>query len=454
VYSNTLPSASTTTLTATNTPTKTMKISTVMQYAAKERNLKSLALSVYFKHPDLGMNDYEILSRATAYLLSVDAKDAADKPLKGPYDHLEAAEERRSYREYKQDFGWSRVKGTRESYMDIGWLEYLAPYLWKDYYPQDWLSIVRQEHCKFSLGVYDTDDQSDALATFTVNSQPYHHPEGRDIALLHFRDENESLDTLRNLGVHTLFLRDPDKIYNKGEVMDFDGFVVGQQDAIDGAEYKHETKDSNEDSRVFFNYRETGILSFHTEDRFFATLSKPLPQGLCGAPVTDKDGDVCGTVEGSVPLEHKNEKLAGAAAFLPSFVMQVFIDFVERTMLEYMMPPDLFQMVVNAKKMNSPAGGIFKKDKDGKPIVTTWDVEYDRAIAKLKKNYSKEDFDRIMEVVQTQREDVLNTFGKEGGDLDHIIEKVRIKEKYLKALVQDQFRKSKQDSPPSTNTSH
>ena len=32
----------------------------------------SLALSVHFRHPDLGMNDFEILSRATAFLLNVD----------------------------------------------------------------------------------------------------------------------------------------------------------------------------------------------------------------------------------------------------------------------------------------------------------------------------------------------------------------------------------------------
>jgi hypothetical protein len=455
-----------------------MKLSRVLHVAAKERSLKSLALSVHFHHPGLGMKDYEILSRASAFLLSVDAKDKVERMQRGsrgPYDHLEVAEERRKLREYKQNFGRSpatHVAGRKV--MDIGWLEFvprevrprvhivcsshvLAPYLWKDYYPQDWLSVVRQEHCKYSLGVYDTDQQTEALVTIDVNSQPFHHPEGRDIALLHFRDEEQALDTLREFGVETLFLRGHDKQYQKGEVVDFDGFVVGQPDAVDGtdSDYKKESSDdTNEDSRVFFNYKETGILSFYTEDRFFATTAKPLPQGLCGAPVTDKDGDVCGTVEGVVPMGHENKQFAGAAAFLPSFVMQVFIDFVERSMVQQMMPTELFEMIKGAKNSNSIGGGIFKKDKDGKfTAPTSWDVEYERAVTRLKSNYSKEEFEKIMDVIQSQRDDVLDTFDTEGGDMDQIIEKVRTKTEHLKALVQDQYRKLKLQGSQSPITS-
>lgn len=453
-----------------------MRASQVLRAATNERSLKSLALSVHFKHPDLGMKDYEILSRASAYLLSVDAKDKVEilrSKEKGPYDHLEAAEERRNLRDYKQSYGKSPATAVDgRKLMDIGWLEFVprevrprvhivcsshvvAPYLWKDYYPQDWLSVVRQEHCKFSVGVYDTERQSEALATLEVDSQPFHHPEGRDLALLHFRNENEALDILRDLGVQILFLRDREKIYNKGEVMDFDGFVVGQPDAVDGTDsnYQHQATDGSDDNRAFFTYKETGILNFHTEDRFFATTPKPLPQGLCGAPVTDCDGDVCGTVEGVVPVAHPNKNLAGAAAFLPSFVMQVFIDFVERGIVEKMMPPDLFQTVVSAKNSNSIGGGIFRKDENGKfTNATTWDVEYDRALSRLKTSYSKEEYDKIMDVIQSQRDDVLETFDKEGGDMDKIIEKVRIKTEHLKALVQDQYRKMKQNSPQSPSS--
>lgn len=448
-----------------------MRISPSFYAAAHERNLKSLALSVHFQHPKLGMQGYEILSRASAFLLSVDAKDSVERMksgVVGPYDHLPVAQERRNLREYKQSLGRTPATAVPgRKMMDIGWLEFvprevrprvhivcsshvLAPYQWKEYYPQDWLSVVRQEHCKYSLGVYDTDHQTEALATIDVHSQPFHHPEGRDIALLHFRDEEQALETLRDLGVPTLYLRDHEKQYVKGEIVDFDGFVVGQPDAVDGtdSEYQPEPSDdgaTNQDARVFFNYRDTGILSFYTEDRFFATTAKPLPQGLCGAPVTDQDGDVCGTVEGVVPMGHENQQFAGAAAFIPSFVMQVFIDFVERAMVQQMMPTELFEMVKGAKNSNQIGGGIYKKDTDGKfTKPTSWDAEYDKAVTRLKSSYSKEEFEKIMDVIQSQRDDVLNVFETEGGDMDQIIEKVRSKTEHLKALVQDQYRKLKQ----------
>jgi hypothetical protein len=456
-----------------------MRASRVMRFSASAtgtRNLKSLALSVFFKHPDLDMKDYEILTRATAYLLSIDAKDKVEqmeRSKKGPYDHLEAAEEWRDNREYKQVFGRSRASGgvAQRKMLDMSWLEFvprevrprvhivcsshvLAPYLWNDYYPQDWLQIVRPEHCKFALDVFDPADPKKSLAHFPLVSQPYHHPEGRDIALIHFRDELKCLDTLWELGVQTHFLRDLDKLYNKGEAMQFDGYVVEEPDKLENTNYNPEDEEDpmfsddeiEEDKRIFLPYRENGVLTFHTEDRFFATTPKPLPQGLCGAPVTDTDGDLCGTVEGIVPIDHKNKNLAGSAAFIPSFVMKVFLDFVERSLVEKMMPEELFQMVVTAKKTNSVGGGFFRKDKDGnytKP--TNWEQEYDRAMANLKKRYTPEEVEKILSTIEDQRDDVQQIFDKEGGDMDEIIESVRIKTEQIKALVQDQVLKSRKE---------
>lgn len=455
-----------------------MRASRVMRFSASSiagsRNLKSLALSVFFKQPELGMKDYEILTRATAYLLSVDAKDKTEQldRVKGPYAHLEAAEEWRDDREYKQIYGRSRATGgvKQRKMLDMNWLEFvpkevrprvhivcsshvLAPYLWKDYYPQEWLSVVRPEHCKFALDVFDPAAPRESLAHFPLDSQPYHHPEGRDLALIHFKDELKCLETLRELGVKTLFMRDPDKLYNKGEAMDFDGYVVEEPDKLETTNYNPDeldellAKDENgEDNRIFLPYQEKGILSFHTEDRFFATTPKPLPQGLCGAPVTDAEGDLCGTVEGIVPIDHKNKSLAGSAAFIPSFVMKVFIDFVERSLVERMMPDDLFQMVVTAKKTNSIGGGLFRKDKEGTFTKgTSWEQEYDRAMANLKKRYTPEEVDKILSTLADQREDVQKIFDKEGGDIDEIIENIHIKTEQIKALVQDQVLKTRKE---------
>jgi len=437
---------------------------------AKQRSLKSLALSVHFKQPALGMKDYEILSRATAYLLAVDAKDAEVQD--GPYGHLEAAERKREQREYKNLFGRSQPTGPGRNLMEMGWLEFVpreyrpnvhvvcsshvvAPYLWKDYYPQEWLSQVRREHCKYSLEVYDPAFPQEPQAKLELNSDPYHHPEGRDLALLHFREEKESLKLLKSLGVDILYLRSNDKRFEKDEQVEFDGFVVTERNPADSENFDEQqpqeqqrpTDDSNDDNdddnRIFHPHKETGKLAFHADDRFLATTPNPLSEGMCGCPVLDKDGDCCGTVEGIVPLSNPNKQIAGCAAFMPSHVMHLFIDYVERHMLEAMMPKDLFDMVVTAKKTNSIGGGMFKKDPESGKMTgeTNWQEEYDLALEKMKERYTPQEYEAIMNTVQRERDEVLEIFDREGGDMADIIKRVRTKTMEMKAMIMDQFEK-------------
>ena len=140
----------------------TMRLTPFLCQAKKGRSIKSLALSVYFKQADFGMKDYEILSRASAFLLAVDPPEPlADD---GPYGHLQANERKRKYKMHLQDHEYTPVGGPEDRELkDLGWLEFaprevrptvhcvcsshvLAPFLWKDYYPQEWLSKVKQEH--------------------------------------------------------------------------------------------------------------------------------------------------------------------------------------------------------------------------------------------------------------------------------------------------------------------
>jgi hypothetical protein len=447
-----------------------MRLTTVLQHAASggnaplKRNSKSLALSVYFKQPDFGMKDYEILSRASAFLLGVDAPDEPE--LEGPYAHLEASERKREKRDYLRTHKYSYAGGPGRKMMDLGWLEFaprevrpqvhvvcsshvLAPFLWKDYYPQDWLSHVRREHCVYSVEVFDAEQPEESLAKIALNPEPFHHPEGRDIALIHFKEEQSSLDLLKSLGVEIQHFRDPDKLFKKGEAIHFDGFVVSEQNVADSTDFGSSQTDKppeqvDEDLRIFYPYKESGTLSFHTKDRFFATTPEPLPEGLCGAPVLDADGDLCGTVEGIVPVTHKDERLAGSAAFIPSYVMQSFVDYVERGLLEAIMPKDLFQMAVTAKKTNSVGGGVFKADGKGThSSESNWEEAYDIALENLKKRYSKEEVDAILHAVERERTEVLEIFDKEGGDMDEIMEKVRTKTLHIRELVVDQYRKEK-----------
>jgi len=463
---------------------------------ATGRSIKSLALSVHFKQPDFGMKEYEVLSRASAFLLAVDppssdggGKDGTDA---GPYGHLAEAEQRRKDREYRRGHNrYSPAGGPGRNVMELGWLEFVprevrpkvhvacashvvSPFLWKNYYPQDWLSRVRQEHCAYALEVYGRDDEDEdggvnssrnpkePIAKLALNPEPFHHPEGRDVALLHFRDEDSSLKLLKRVGVDLLRLRHPDKLYRKGEEMTFDGFVVSERNPVDdgddafddnggGAGGPRETSSATttpasaneeEDSRIFYPYRERGNLAFHTDDRFFATTPDPLPEGLCGAPVLDADDDLCGVVEGIVPVDHKDVRLAGSAAFMPSHVMKVFVDYVERGLLERMMPKDLFQMVVTAKKTNALGGGVFKADKDGNfTDPSDWEEAHDLALKSLEKRYSEKEVDAILETIRDERDEIMEIFDKEGGDLDEIIRRVRHKTLQIREMVRDQYAK-------------
>jgi hypothetical protein len=466
--------------------------SAATSFSSKRR--RSLALSVHFFQPDLNMKQPEILSRATAFLLSVDGKSYRDDTslsagVSTRHDHLKLDKIRREERKFRLMKGHSRVAGDPDrSLIDMGYLEYvprearpnvhivtsshvLSPFLWKDYYPQEWLSSVRQEHCTYTLEVYDDNDDDNAasssslsphqpLVTLPLDSNPYHHPEGRDIALIHFRHEREALEQLRDVNVQVLHLRSPDRRFQKGEHVTFEGFAVQDDETIDknnlpaAAEQAHHHDDPDyQDERIFRPYVEYGTLDYHSEDRFFATTPRLLPGGLCGAPALDAHGDCCGTVEGIVPMSHGNKKLAGTAAFMPSFVMQVFVDFVERGLVQKMMPPDLFQLVEIAKKTNSIGGGLFKQDENGAYTAETdWEQEYDKAMARLKDRYSEQELQAIMHVVRDERDQVLQEMEEEGGDLDEIITRVRQKTLETKAMIHDQILKHIESSSSSTTT--
>lgn len=401
------------------------------------------------------MKEPEILSRATAFLLSVDGSDAITNP--SAHDHLRKEEIRQEWRRFRQLRGHSRVVGDEDRpLVDMGYLEYvprevrpnvhvvtsshvLSPFLWKDYYPQEWLSSVRQEHCSYTLEVYDDDIGQDPLIKLPLDSKPFHHPEGRDIALVHFRNERESLKQLKELDLEILHLRSPEKRFQKGETVCFEGFSV-QDDVIEEGKVPSPEDSEFQDNRVFRPFVEKATLDFHSEDRFFATTSRLLPGGLCGAPALDSDGKCCGTVEGIVPMSHANKKLAGTAAFMPSFVMQVFIDFVERGLVESMMPADLFQMVETAKKTNTIGGGIFRQDEHGTfTTETNWEQEYDKAMSRLKERYSERELTAIMNVVRDERDEVLKELEEQGGDMDDIIQRVRQKTMETKAMIHDQI---------------
>ena len=260
-----------------------------------------------------------------------------------------------------------------------------------------------------------------------------------------------------DLGVDILRLRDLDGIYDKGDEVTFDGYVVAEANQADsetfGGEASQDDNDSSsktsendeEDDRVFYPYSETGNLSFHTRDRFFATTPEPLPEGLCGGPVLDSNGMICGIVEGIVSKDHKNKDIAGSAALMPNYVMAPFIDYAERFMLQKILPKTLFQKAVTAKTTGQLGGGIFQKDEQGNMQPSgsslTYEEAFDRAVDQLKENHTEEEVNAILNTVQRERKEVLEILDKEGGDLDEVAERVRARTMQVRETIHEEYRK-------------
>lgn len=427
---------------------------------AAAKTKRSLALNVHFKHSDLGMKEYEILSRATAFLLSVDAPSPSENSA-SPYSHVTKSQQEREKILLKQDYSPDPAGGPQRHAKDLGWLEFcpgqyrplahvvaashvLSPWLWKQYYPQPWLEQITQDHVRYSVSVYDMDehepknDGNQPLATFGLNPYPIHHPNNMDLAIVHLKSEEATLKQFESLGVDMLHLTDNERLFDKNDQVLFEGFEITEKhyEAMekmnDRIEAEKERKHSQDDNRVFVPFHTSGNLIFASQDRFLAKTDEPLPEGVCGGPVIDDDGRVCGVVEGIVPADHEEEGMAGAASFIPYFRIKEFIQYAEKLMLEKIVPKTLFDKVDDLKQgkaLNEKSattnlhGDQNLKKEDGANL----DKAYGEMMENIRHTHSPEQVEAIIGTVEREQQEVLDTIERDGGDLDEIIAKVRTK---------------------------
>eukprot|EP00584_Thalassiosira_punctigera_P002844 CAMPEP_0172531550 /NCGR_PEP_ID=MMETSP1067-20121228/4912_1 /TAXON_ID=265564 ORGANISM="Thalassiosira punctigera, Strain Tpunct2005C2" /NCGR_SAMPLE_ID=MMETSP1067 /ASSEMBLY_ACC=CAM_ASM_000444 /LENGTH=601 /DNA_ID=CAMNT_0013315941 /DNA_START=23 /DNA_END=1828 /DNA_ORIENTATION=+ len=294
----------------------------------------SLALSVYFRHPDLGMKDYEILSRATAFLLQVDPPELSDHQTKhhsaaaattgskshvkkSAFPHLQENIELRKKLLRKQDYKYDPAGGPPRLPHQLNWLEFcptafrpkvhvvssshvISPWLWPKYYGQNWLQVVTQEHVRYSLEVWGkSSDKSEGsseeeishdgklngsfepVAKFALNPYPIHHPKDMDVAVIHLKQEDKAIEHLMNLGIRPLHLpsmhdlqTSNDPVFEPGERVVFQGFEVYEANTTDKdtlTNGKTEASDDvKDDERVFHPYSSIGTLTMASPDRFLA----------------------------------------------------------------------------------------------------------------------------------------------------------------------------------------
>lgn len=285
-------------------------------------------------HPDLGMKDYEILSRATAFLLNVDPPNPEDESsnqsaalsdnthghvTQSAYPHLKENRDLRNKLLRKQHYSYDPASGPPRAPHQLNWLEFcptnfrpkvhvvasshvISPWLWPKYYAQDWLQIVTQEHVRYSLEVWSNDSKGQnrtqnsssngtshdgkipgafkPVAKFALNPYPIHHPTQMDVAVIHLKQEEEALKQMMKLGIQPLNLptahemeNDDRPVFEAGERVLFQGFEVYEANMADQENVSNNSeakKKEEEDTRVFHPYSSTGSLTFASPDRFLS----------------------------------------------------------------------------------------------------------------------------------------------------------------------------------------
>jgi len=284
-----------------------------------------------------------------------------------------------------------------------------------------------------------------------------HYPNTElDLAIIHLKEEESSLQLLQDQGVEIMHLRDDlkhEKPFQKGDTVYFEGFEIIEENNIDGmtaeavnlldvvevdelikkANNKKKNRDGNDDNRVFVPYSDTGVLLSASEARFLAqTSQRPLPEGICGGPTIDEDGRVCGIVEGIVPKTHENTKLAGAASFIPSFRIYQFLEqYAERLMLETILPADVFDSVVELKETGKLGGDHLHPDSIEK--------EYNKTMRALYDHHSEEEYHAIRKTIKRERDEVAHIMETQGGDMNDIVAQVRLRTLEKRKEVFDKY---------------
>jgi hypothetical protein len=211
----------------------------------------------------------------------------------------------------------------------------------------------------------------------------------------------------------------------------------------------------NDDTRIFLPYSETGKLIFGNADRFLASTPSPLPEGLCGGPAIDADGHVCGVVEGIMPENYPDQKIAGAASFIPSLQLAHFIEFAEEIMLKEIFDEKMFSMAADYKKglgedeveykLDGPAENDSKK-KEEKTIQTQLSSAFDERVEGLKHHHSMEEVNAVITTIRRERDEAMDIWNREGGDLDDIVARVRAKTRAIQQeLLQGLDEKEKRE---------
>jgi hypothetical protein len=250
-----------------------------------------LALTSWFRVQEQGMQDYEILSRASAILVK------------------------------------------RKSLNVFTSQHVTHPFLWQQYYPRnqyDWLDFVNEHHMKYNLELRDVTNGR-LHKSFPLNIEAI-HPQ-KDMALLNIVDEQSFIEYLSS--AHTgqsmedlLLELYPKQVYQQQSVK-FTGFELN---------VNSDNKNDTENEQPLVPKEVSGGVNVYDQrnNRVFAGTidsSSIVSMGMCGGPciVSEEGKTYCaGMLEGLVQTvrDPAMEHLRNNAVFIPSTEMIHFLESV------------------------------------------------------------------------------------------------------------------------------
>lgn len=249
---------------------------------------QSLALTTWFCSPDLGMTDFEVLIRSSAFLVK-------SKVAKGPGYHILTSSHN------------------------------LAPWRFRNYYPEPFLEYVNEGHIHYTVELRNANGESIISVDILPNS--FHHPT-RDIGMVHFdEDEAEALSMFKTLKFEKTDIENYQA--QDGERIEFHGHEVVTDESSANAD-TIEGKDNRLSVPKVYAGEIHGRSAHQT---FCSSFGTPLSQGMCGGPVIGSRGSICGMVEGIVPVDHSDESLQGKAVIIESSDILKFVSDVEESIL-------------------------------------------------------------------------------------------------------------------------
>eukprot|EP01031_Cornospumella_fuschlensis_P039509 gene39509-48104_t len=207
-----------------------------------------------------------------------------------------------------------------------------APWRWPKLFGESWLQFVNEKHCHYTTELRFSD--GNLVTQMDLSRHLYLHPT-RDLAVLHLEEEKDGIDLFKSLKLETenvLLPADAHPLRNQTPLW-FHGHEVREKQVFDDEE--------NDKSVVPLDVQ--GHIYNRSAQQIFCHTKRILPLGMCGGPVKTAHNEidrVVGLLEGIVPAEYPVEDLQNKAVYMEAKDIQKFLDAIENGEVQKMLCGD------------------------------------------------------------------------------------------------------------------